>query len=144
MQPSAAMLDSSPGLSGSTIDRLAECIGACFECVQVCTACADACLHEEAVSDLRRCIALDLACAQVCAATGAVVAGAARDESFSVISLQHAERPVPAAPKSARDMAVIMSIAELVPKLATGAKPPALHCWTELTSDAWTGRPMFT
>lgn len=40
---------------------------------QVCTACADACLGEDALSELVRCIRLNLDCADVCQATGSVL-----------------------------------------------------------------------
>src|SRR5699024_195357 len=52
------------------VQKLADCIAACFECAQTCTACADACLAEDAVTDLRNCLRLNLDCADLCTATG--------------------------------------------------------------------------
>ena len=57
-------------LSGFDLQKLADCIAACFECAQACTACADACLSEEMVAELAACIRTDLDCADICVTTG--------------------------------------------------------------------------
>ena len=55
------------------LDKLRECLEACFACEQVCTACADACLSEDNVAELAKCIRTDLDCADICATTGRVL-----------------------------------------------------------------------
>lgn len=70
----AAMLDTYPAHRANLdVQKLADCIAACFECAQTCTACADACLAESSVSELTQCIRLDLDCADVCETTGRVL-----------------------------------------------------------------------
>ena len=65
------MLETYPKHLGDIdIDKLADCIAACFECAQVCTACADACLSEDMVAELTKCIRTNLDCADQCATTG--------------------------------------------------------------------------
>ena len=65
------MLETYPkDLGGIDVDKLADCIAACFECAEVCTACADACLSEDMVADLTTCIRRNLDCADICVATG--------------------------------------------------------------------------
>ncbi|MGV2950588.1 four-helix bundle copper-binding protein [Glutamicibacter sp. AGC46] len=59
--------------SGLDLQKLADCIAACFECAQSCAGCADACLAEDMVADLRNCIRLNLDCADICAATGSIL-----------------------------------------------------------------------
>src|SRR5690625_7484117 len=69
-----SMLETHPNdTSGLDVQKLADCIAACFECAQTCTACADACLAEDMVTDLRNCIRLNLDCADICQATGTVL-----------------------------------------------------------------------
>ncbi|MGP5341970.1 four-helix bundle copper-binding protein [Glutamicibacter arilaitensis] len=51
------------------LQKLADCIAACFECAQSCTVCADACLAEDMVAELRLCIRTNLDCADICNAT---------------------------------------------------------------------------
>lgn len=60
-------------LSGFDLEKLADCIAACFECAQACTACADACLSEDMVAELATCIRTNLDCADVCVTTGKVL-----------------------------------------------------------------------
>ncbi|THF68356.1 four-helix bundle copper-binding protein [Deinococcus sp. Arct2-2] len=70
------MLQTHPqiGQPSFDLDRLMECIQACFECVQVCTSCADACLGEtEHAGHLTHCIRLNADCADICDTTGRVL-----------------------------------------------------------------------
>src|SRR5690625_7224642 len=56
-----SMMETHPNpTSDLDVEKLADCIAACFECAQTCTACADACLAEEMVTELRNCIRLNL------------------------------------------------------------------------------------
>ena len=64
----SAMLETHPQATKN--EALARCIQECVVCALTCTSCADACLAEEAVTELVRCIRLDLDCADVCEATG--------------------------------------------------------------------------
>jgi len=74
MTVTAQMLETYPrDLGGVDVEKLRQCIDACFECEQTCTACADACLSEKMVSDLAKCIRTNLDCADVCATTGRVL-----------------------------------------------------------------------
>src|SRR5699024_9160155 len=69
-----SMMETHPNpTSDLDVEKLADCIAACFECAQTCTACADACLAEEAVAHLRNCIRLDVDCAGSCTATGHIL-----------------------------------------------------------------------
>src|SRR5699024_10050534 len=69
-----SMIETHPNTTdGLDVQKLADCIEACFQCAQTCTACADACLAEEKVADLRNCIRLNLDCADLCATTGNIL-----------------------------------------------------------------------
>lgn len=69
-----SMIETHPNsTSGLDVQTLADCIAACFEYAQTCTACADACLAEDAVTDLRNCIRLNQDCADICTATGHIL-----------------------------------------------------------------------
>ena len=69
-----SMIETHPNdASGIDVQKLADCIAACFECAQTYTSCADACLAEEMVADLRNCIRLNLDCADLCATTGNIL-----------------------------------------------------------------------
>ena len=67
------MVEAHPGEAAVDVQKLADCIEACFDCAQVCSACADACLGEEDIQSMAQCIRSDLDCADICDATGKVL-----------------------------------------------------------------------
>jgi hypothetical protein len=73
MTTTLPMLETYPRSINFDRGELASAINALIMCSQACTACADACLSEEAVSELTKCIRTNLDCADICATTAAVL-----------------------------------------------------------------------
>lgn len=67
-----ATIRSRSALNGNIDANLLRSVEECVDCTQTCTSCADACLGENAVSDLPQCIRLNLDCADLCTAITAI------------------------------------------------------------------------
>lgn len=57
-------------VSGVDLERLADCIEACFTCARACLACAEARLSETTAAEREEVVRIGLGCADLCEATG--------------------------------------------------------------------------
>ena len=81
------MIRTAPRPAVVDVERLSQCIEACYDCAQTCSACADACLGEDTVRELTACISLNEVCADACVTTGAALSRTVHHGSLPIGAL---------------------------------------------------------